>query len=137
MLVLRVSSGKTATVVRVVSELAARDDLPNFEYVEINGMKLPEPHQLYSVLWKALTGRTAAPQKAAAYLDQRFRTHNPRRPVCVLLVDELDYIMTRQQNVLYNLFDWPARRDSRLIVIGISNTSQHTSHMQACNIDWQ
>jgi len=115
-------SGKTATVVRVISELAARSDLPAFEYVEINGMKLPEPHQLYTALWKALTGKHASPAKAAVYLDQRFRTTNPRRPLCVLLVDELDFIMTRQQNVIYNLFDWPGRKSARLIVIGISNT---------------
>jgi len=115
-------TGKTATVVRVISELAQRSDLPNFEYVEINGMKLPEPHQLYTALWKALTGKQASPQKAAMYLDQRFRTKNDRRPICVLLVDELDYIMTRQQNVIYNLFDWPGRRSARLLVVGISNT---------------
>jgi hypothetical protein len=115
-------TGKSATVVRVISELAAREDLPNFEYVEINGMKLPEAHQLYTVLWEKLTGKRATPARAAIHLDQRFRTRNLKRPICVLLVDELDYIMTHQQNVLYNLFDWPGRSTARLIVIGISNT---------------
>ena len=43
-------------------------------------------------------------------------------PVCVLLVDELDYMVTKKQTVLYNLFDWPHRPNARLVVIGISNT---------------
>lgn len=86
-------------------ELAARDDLPDFEYVEINGMKLKDPSDLYSALWKALTGRSASNAKACQNLDARFQTQNRKRPVCVLLVDELDFIMTRQQNVIYNLFD--------------------------------
>jgi origin recognition complex subunit 1 len=40
----------------------------------------------------------------------------------VLLVDELDHLVTRKQTVLYNLFDWPTRPQSNLVVIGIANT---------------
>ncbi len=40
----------------------------------------------------------------------------------VLLVDELDHLVTRKQTVLYNIFDWPTRPQSNLIVIGIANT---------------
>ena len=36
----------------------------------------------------------------------------------MVLVDELDFLVTRKQSVLYNLFDWPTRRHARLIVIG-------------------
>ena len=32
-------------------------------------------------------------------------------------VDELDYMVTRKQSVLYNLFDWPSKRYSRLVVV--------------------
>jgi Cdc6-like AAA superfamily ATPase len=115
-------AGKTATVQRVLNELSLVPSLPNFEFVEINGMRLPEPAQLYTALWKSLTGKQASAAKACTYLEARFRSDNARRPVCVLLVDELDYMLTRQQHVLYNLFDWPSRRSARLLVIGISNT---------------
>ena len=37
-------------------------------------------------------------------------------------MDELDYMVTRKQTVLYNLFDWPTRRHARLVVVGIANT---------------
>ncbi len=105
-----------------MSELSLSPSLPNFEYVEINGMRLPEPNQLYTALWKALTTKQASPAKACQYLRTRFESRNRNRPVCVLLVDELDYLLTRQQEVLYNLFDWPTFPHSRLIVLGISNT---------------
>lgn len=39
-----------------------------------------------------------------------------------VLVDELDLLITKNEKVLYNLFEWPARKGSRLIVIGIANT---------------
>jgi origin recognition complex subunit 1 len=40
----------------------------------------------------------------------------------VLLVDELDYLLTRKQDVLYNLFDWTSRKHARLVVVCIANT---------------
>ena len=43
-------TGKTATVREVAAYLmraAEEGELPNFKFVEINGMKLTEPHQAY------------------------------------------------------------------------------------------
>ena len=40
----------------------------------------------------------------------------------VLLVDEIDMLMTRDQSVLYNVFSWPHFPGARLAVIGIANT---------------
>lgn len=37
-------------------------------------------------------------------------------------MDELDYLVTKDQNLLYNLFDWPHYKQSKLIIIGIANT---------------
>lgn len=41
-------TGKTATVHEVISclqQAAENDDLPSFQFIEINGMKLTDPHQ--------------------------------------------------------------------------------------------
>lgn len=45
-----------------------------------------------------------------------------RRLMTVLLVDEIDMLMTRDQSVLYSLFSWPHYPGARLAVIGIANT---------------
>jgi len=37
-------------------------------------------------------------------------------------VDEIDHLLNRKQDVIYNLFDWPGRRHARLVVLGIANT---------------
>lgn len=60
-----------------------------------------------------------------------------------MLVDELDLLATKNEKVLYNLFEWPTRRGSRLIVIGIANTmdlperlsSRVSSRMGACRVE--
>ena len=97
-------------------------EVPPFDFVEINGMKLTKPTQAYSLIWLALSGLTASAPTALKLLEKRFSTPSSSRRVCVLLVDEIDYVLTRNQDVIYNLFDWPGRRHARLVVIGIANT---------------
>uniref|UniRef100_A0A8C7ZG42 Origin recognition complex subunit 1 n=1 Tax=Oryzias sinensis TaxID=183150 RepID=A0A8C7ZG42_9TELE len=69
-----------------------------------------------------LTGQKATADHAAALLEKRFSNPAPRKETTVLLVDELDLLWTRKQNVMYNLFDWPSRRHARLVVLAIANT---------------
>lgn len=42
--------------------------------------------------------------------------------IIVILIDELDALITKKQTLLYNLFNWPAYDNSKLIIIGIANT---------------
>ena len=40
----------------------------------------------------------------------------------MILVDELDQLVTKRQEVIYNFFNWPNQAHSRLIVLAIANT---------------
>jgi hypothetical protein len=126
-------TGKTATILEVIRKLRLQHQqgkLPAFQFLEINGMKLPRPQAAYSVLWKALSGQHARPDRAAQLLDQRFnkrpgkgKTGAGLQGQCaVVVVDELDHMITKKQKVLYNLFNWPMLEHSRLVVVGIANT---------------
>jgi origin recognition complex subunit 1 len=118
-------TGKTATVREVVSRLdsAVRaDELDDFIFVEINGMKVTEPHQSYSLLWEALRGERVSPSQALDLLEREFSHPSPRRVPCVVLMDELDQLVTRNQSVMYNFFNWPSLQHSRLIVLAVANT---------------
>uniref|UniRef100_UPI0037E747F8 origin recognition complex subunit 1 n=1 Tax=Semicossyphus pulcher TaxID=241346 RepID=UPI0037E747F8 len=118
-------TGKTATVhevMRCLQHAADVDEIPPFHFIEINGMKMTDPHQAYVQVLQKLTGQKATADHAAALLEKRFSNPAPRRESTVLLVDELDLLWTRKQNVMYNLFDWPTRRHARLVVLTIANT---------------
>ena len=69
-----------------------------------------------------MTGKSIAPQQAADLLEKRFTEPGPKKDAVVLLVDELDRLWTRKQTVMYNIFDWPTKKDSKLIVLAIANT---------------
>lgn len=118
-------TGKTATVREVVASLqaaVAEEQLDDFYFVEINGMKVTDPHQSYSLLWEALKGDRVSSAHALELLEREFSTPSPRRVPCVVLMDELDQLVTRNQGVMYNFFNWPQLRHSRLIVLAVANT---------------
>lgn len=118
-------TGKTATVREVVAQLnnsVFAEEMDDFIFVEINGMKVTDPHQSYSLLWEALKGDRVSPSHALDLLEREFSHPSPRRVPCVVLMDELDQLVTKNQSVMYNFFNWPALRHSRLIVLAVANT---------------
>ncbi|CAD5115881.1 DgyrCDS4819 [Dimorphilus gyrociliatus] len=114
-------TGKTATLERVIANLKADKDLPKFDLVHINALKLTEPHQTYVAIWEQLGGKKTTWKKAKSALDSRWNISNPRRFPTVLIVDELDVLCNRKQDVVYSLFDWPTWRFAKLVVVAVAN----------------
>jgi len=97
-------------------------------------MEMRSPFDSYVKFWEALSGtmkERLSAGAAAAKLEDFFGDgekdnsdeDRSKKPITVLMLDEIDYLVTKKQTILYNFFDWPLRATSaRLIVIGISNT---------------
>ncbi|KAA1065666.1 Origin recognition complex, subunit 1 [Puccinia graminis f. sp. tritici] len=126
-------TGKTATVHSVISSLqnkARNGELSPFKFFEINGMKVTEPSQTFILFWEFIAQNLVDPnsphkrtsaREALKNLENYFNSPEPDRETCVLLVDELDQLVTRKQEVIYNFFNWPNQAHSRLIVIAVAN----------------
>ncbi|XP_028404499.1 origin recognition complex subunit 1-like [Dendronephthya gigantea] len=118
-------TGKTATVhevMRSLEEMRSNEQVEDFKFYEINGMKVTQPNQVYVMFYKFLTAEKVTADHASSLLDKYFNNSAKRKEHIILLVDELDQLWTRKQDVMYHLFDWPTRRRSKLIVIAIANT---------------
>lgn len=87
-------------------------------------MKLGNPNELYTILGVSLLGKKLKPDVAKSQLSKHFSKLSDK--VWILLVDELDALMNRKQDVLYNLFDWAIQPKSGLIITGIANTMDLT-----------
>jgi Cdc6-like AAA superfamily ATPase len=44
--------------------------------------------------------------------------------VAVCLLDEMDFLKTKDENVIYNFIEWSLHYQSNILIIGISNTSE-------------
>jgi origin recognition complex subunit 1 len=139
-------TGKTASVLSIIARLRleqAKGNLPAFEFVSLNGMEMRHPFEAYVKFWEVISGpeKEKKPREIAAELLERRFAGRKRdgdektRPVVVLLLDEIDYLMTKKQTVLYTFFDWPVTscengNGARLIVVGISNTLNLSSRLK-------
>lgn len=118
-------TGKTATVREVISQLQLRcqdGELPEFSFIEINGMKLINPQEAYEILWEEISGQRVSSSNAVALLEKEFKIPNQQRVPVLVLMDEMDQLVTKSQGVMYNFFNWPTFRNSKLIVVAVANT---------------
>lgn len=126
-------TGKTATTHRTLDWLsleALNKRGVDFDFVEINGMRLSDPGQAYSILAsailpkvgkKVMMGGAASLKRLEAHFKAQQKSKTPGRP-CVVLLDELDLLLRKKQSLLYHFFEWPNWNNSQLIVITIANT---------------
>ena len=130
-------TGKTATVksvLRALAEEVEKEQLPPFEFVEINGMRLSEPQQAYTELWRGINGQTVSPAHAEELLSGRFSGPSKSSRPVVVLMDELDVLVTKKQSVVYNFFNWPNLEYSKLIVVAVANTMDLPERMLSTKV---
>ncbi|KAL0371115.1 UNVERIFIED_CONTAM: Origin of replication complex subunit [Sesamum angustifolium] len=104
-------TGKTMSVLAVMRNLKSEVDAGSIRpycFVEINGLKLASPENIYSVIYEGLSGHRVGWKKALHFLNERFSDENKRGKD------------TRPCFIQYS--DWPNKPNSKLIVIGIANT---------------
>ncbi|XP_041984784.1 origin recognition complex subunit 1 [Aricia agestis] len=123
-------TGKTATVNSALKMLKEDTELPEFQLVEVNGMRIAEPRQAFVQIYKQLTGKTVVWEQACSLLEKRFTNPGPRRTPTVLIVDELDALCNRRQDVIYSIMEW-ATSGARLTVVAVANTMDLPERMAA------
>jgi origin recognition complex subunit 1 len=85
-------------------------------------MKLPKVEDGYQVLCEHFLGIAEASwKKSHKLLDEYFKSPNLNKKVTVLIVDEMDNLVTSNQTFLYNLFEWPSNKNAHLVCIAIAN----------------
>lgn len=99
----------------------------DFDFVEINGMRLSDPGQAYSILASTILPSTKIMSGPVALkrLEAHFKSQQEKKTAgrpCVVLLDELDLLLKKKQSMLYHFFEWPHWHNSQLIVITIANT---------------
>eukprot|EP00933_Yihiella_yeosuensis_P051303 TRINITY_DN491_c0_g1_i2.p1 TRINITY_DN491_c0_g1~~TRINITY_DN491_c0_g1_i2.p1 ORF type:complete len:499 (-),score=119.47 TRINITY_DN491_c0_g1_i2:96-1592(-) len=125
-------TGKTASVLREVNQLqgsGSKAKESKFVFVHVNAMCLGSPTAVFGEILRQLTaagvivgtGRKCSAGQAPERLTNFFECRSGSDSPVLLLVDEVDYLATRNQAVLYRLFNW-LTLSNRLVMTCISNT---------------
>jgi len=117
-------TGKTASVMDAIGQMRAAKGLPSFALVHVNAMRLGSAGAVFREILGQMPGTASRCPAAAAHgeLARLFSERSTGDPVVVLLIDEIDHLVTANQAVLYKLFDWLTLPSPRLVVVAISNT---------------
>ena len=103
--------------------------IPSFLFVEINCLRISHPFEAYTMLWRAISGEFLTAKKAEQHLSDYFRqdgtiankNNNDKREHVVCLVDEIDFMVTKNEEVIYNFFSWSLSPGTKLFLIGVCN----------------
>ncbi|KAI6230237.1 Origin recognition complex subunit 1 [Aphelenchoides fujianensis] len=116
--------GKTSCVLQAVSQFRAQKRARPFKFINLNGGQMIKPDELYIHFYTELVGHVGkiSISMAQSKLRKKMASHERNSEPVILLVDELDFLVTKTQSVIYDVYDWAANPHSNVAVIGISNT---------------
>ncbi|KAH7979945.1 hypothetical protein HPB49_012099 [Dermacentor silvarum] len=121
-------TGKTACLSHI---LETSKDLFKFQYVFVNCMTLQSSSAIYQ---KIIAGLGLSPTCSNHLETIRRRLTTKGHPM-IIVMDEIDQLDSKNQTVLYSLFELPQLKNSRAIIFGIANaldlTDRVLPHLQA------
>ncbi|CAN6597680.1 hypothetical protein TRVA0_001S04632 [Trichomonascus vanleenenianus] len=104
----------------MLKELSNNRDI---HVASINCMTVDKPHDIYSLVYNSLVpeARALSHKEACRELEALVIKPRGRRISRVVVLDELDHILTKDQDILFKLFQLAFAKNTTLILIGISN----------------
>ncbi|KAI1773954.1 cell division control protein Cdc6 [Hypoxylon cercidicola] len=112
-------TGKSAMVNEVTQELVEKGTVKK---VYINCMSIKSSKDLYGTLLDQVCDASDITEGDAATIIQKlFIPRKKSTEVYLVILDEIDHILTLDLESLYRLFEWSMQKSSRLVLVGIAN----------------
>ena len=117
-------TGKTATL----SHLLEKKVKNEFKSIFINCMVLKSSIAIYREVCKQLNPKKEAKTEKDALKSIESSIRSSKMMI-LLVLDEVDQLESKDQAVLYTVFEWPALQGSRLVLVGIANSLDLTDRV--------
>ncbi|KAI1319099.1 AAA ATPase [Mortierella claussenii] len=125
-------TGKTALLKEVMRDMESEIKESSHEImsVTLNCMTIKDPRLVYAKLLEGLNLVADSKDKDAAVkaMESLVMENNKgkKKVMYVVILDEIDQLLTKEQDVLYKLFEWSSMEGSRLTLFGIANALDMT-----------
>ncbi|KAK3887183.1 hypothetical protein Pcinc_008708 [Petrolisthes cinctipes] len=116
-------TGKTASLNNIIDKL----QMKKLRRVFINCMALKTSAAIYKAISIELGIRTQGTERENRNAIEK-AVCSSKQPV-LLMLDEVDQLDSKNQEVLYTIFEWPALNQSKLVLVGIANSLDLTDRI--------
>ncbi|CAM9305665.1 unnamed protein product [Choristocarpus tenellus] len=128
-------TGKSQTMAHVQAALEAKPKGGFYTHMfhTFQGASLTTPVAMFTAMWQALAGKEHEPLNMEKALSSKLKLTSKAtraRPMIVLVVDEIDQLLSQGRQVLSKLFEWAHAPKSRLVLVGIANSIEFDTRIQ-------
>ena len=117
-------TGKTATLTHLLETKVKKE----YKSIFINCMVLKSSIAIYREVAKQLNPNKIAKTEKDALKTIETCIRNSKMMI-LLVLDEVDQLESKDQSVLYTVFEWPALQGSKLVLVGIANSLDLTDRV--------
>jgi len=126
------SKPKSSSSSSTHNTFAPSSTFSTFIVVKINCFDISDPKLVYQSILDLIKGELEENPDYRAPKRTKTSTPSPiteiesiitssSTPMFVIILDEIDQLIEKDQSTLYRIFEWPFMEDSKLILIGIAN----------------
>lgn len=122
-------TGKTALLKEMIRDMQPAIEKAPFaiKVLTINCMTVKDPKLVYHKMLVELGYKSEVGDKEAAIVVENLVLGDKKNKIMyVTILDEMDQLLTKDQEVLYRLFQWSCMDNSKLTLIGIANALDMT-----------
>ncbi|KAG0379854.1 AAA ATPase [Mortierella sp. AD032] len=123
-------TGKTALLKEVMRDMGAEIQAAEHEIktIMINCMTIKDPRLVYAKMLEEMGYVAESKDKETVIktLESLVLDNKKNTVMFVAILDEVDQLLTKDQEVLYKLFQWSTTDGSRLTLVGIANALDMT-----------
>ncbi|KAM4623254.1 cell division control protein 6 homolog [Discoglossus pictus] len=120
-------TGKTACLSKILQE--SKEDLKKCKTVYINCMSLRSSQAVFRAIAEEISGDGKALPTGKDMVRSLEKLVTSKGPIIFLVLDEMDQLDSKGQDVLYTIFEWPWLANSRMVLIGIANALDLTDRI--------
>lgn len=116
-------TGKTVSLHSIfVNDIVTK----NFTLVYVNCSMIKSPNRVYAKIAEILKINCSTQRECILAIEHYLKTNHKS---ILLVLDEIDQLSSKNQSILYKIFEWPSIPKSKMVVIGIANSLDLTDRL--------
>ncbi|XP_060863283.1 cell division control protein 6 homolog [Metopolophium dirhodum] len=116
-------TGKTVSLHSLFASDLVTD---NFTLVYVNCSMIKSANRVYAKIAEMLKIGSGTQRECILTIEQYLKT---KHKSILMVLDEIDQLSSKNQSILYQIFEWPIIPQSNIVVIGIANSLDLTDRL--------